>query len=417
MIPYAILAGKLIDKFTGAEAMDIRILDLAPDHFTYRVPFSFDVNSVGKIILFFFQYEQQEYCQVNLSDYEMNMLESGRFYKIYRVDVKNSQESYRQSVGKLSREYMAYMENKLYATDVELMSSMTSYPADQEDLFAMEEKSQIREWLRDADFTSDHNVIQDISCSILIDNNAKISEYLSVPFQEYSRLYWKEFGLKEDLFEKTEGIHIGNSFCIHLLPKEDILYQMLEKAKKEKVKITFLLPPVNQSQYGDIVEYLKKLYRFSVKKCMELTVEVNDYGLLTLLENDWWKNFHLSKGIFLHKHTKESRNHYRKKNSRIDKMQNYDWSDHSLYLPLYQMNTGTFCPVCGMIDQGRRDIMQRVGQCHQECMSSNFRYPAHLKMIGKYNSIFGVNRQLLCERKMTEHICKEYNLSWMVINL
>ena len=64
--------------------------------------------------------------------------------------------------------------------------------------------------------------------------------------ETFAEKYWKKWGLQEHPIAKkpVERVYIGNTFCPHLFPENDILHAMLEKAKIEgnfKLTLTFSL--------------------------------------------------------------------------------------------------------------------------------------------------------------------------------
>ena len=75
---------------------------------------------------------------------------------------------------------------------------------------------------------------------------------------------------------------------------------------------------------------------------------------------------------------------------------------HSLHIPFYQTNTSQFCPLYAMcinLDRGKQRL---VNGCPKYCKEFVFLYPKHLKMVGKYNSLFAFDDTLLKDQKELE---------------
>ncbi len=72
-----------------------------------------------------------------------------------------------------------------------------------------------------------------------------------------------------------------------------------------------------------------------------------------------------------------------------------DSMKHSLHLPYYQTNTSSYCPLYAQIVRGARGRQALVRECPQFCSQYTFLYPSHLKMVGRYNSLFGLNDEIL----------------------
>ena len=80
--------------------------------------------------------------------------------------------------------------------------------------------------------------------------------------------------------------------------------------------------------------------------------------------------------------------------NRIAKVQE-DGMKRSLHLPYYQTNTSSYCPLYAQIVRGARGRQALVRECSQLCSQYTFLYPSHLKMVGRYNSLFGLDDEIL----------------------
>lgn len=424
MVPYDILAGTIEYKTSiGNErnascwnSMDIRILELAPDYFTLRLVKESEKRIFGSITLHFYQYENVGYESLNITDYEMMVrdeedgdslgISTSRFWTEYKISLENSKQlnEFRILSNQLTKEYLTYMENKLTLSDGELAAAMTSYPVDQDDIYAGSVKEQLDEWKMEMQdeveetFSLGKKASECKGFSLLLDNPEKYKDFLE---KNLVNNYIKS--ATNGGFKPFLGVHVGNSFCPHLLPDEKILTEIIDKAKRKNLHITFLIPPVSQSMYEWMITYLKRLHEVVENEDeMILDIEVNDLGMKRLLEQGDWKHFRVREGLLLHKQTKDSRLKYRNK---IDGI-NLDQSDDAVYYPLYQTNTGTFCTLCAKKYSGERGLQKRITECEMPCLKEGFLYPKHFKMIGMYNSIFGMNSNLKYDSRR-----------WVVINL
>lgn len=78
---------------------------------------------------------------------------------------------------------------------------------------------------------------------------------------------------------------------------------------------------------------------------------------------------------------------------------------HSLHLPYYQTNTSAYCPLYAQIVHGARGRQTLVRDCPQLCGQYTFLYPNHLKMVGRYNSLFGLDDRILrAEDALREYV-------------
>ena len=67
----------------------------------------------------------------------------------------------------------------------------------------------------------------------------------------------------------------------------------------------------------------------------------------------------------------------------------------SLHLPYYQTNTSEYCTLYAICANGNRGKQNRVEHCPHYCETYVFLYPDHLRMVGKGNSLFALDLQVL----------------------
>jgi hypothetical protein len=76
---------------------------------------------------------------------------------------------------------------------------------------------------------------------------------------------------------------------------------------------------------------------------------------------------------------------------------------HSLHIPFYQTNTSQYCPLYAMCESQDRGKQKLVTSCPKYCKDYVFAYPKHLKMVGRYNSLFAFDDTLLKNPKELEY--------------
>ena len=62
-----------------------------------------------------------------------------------------------------------------------------------------------------------------------------------------------------------------------------------------------------------------------------------------------------------------------------------------LHLPFYQMNTAGHCTLHAQLAHGQRGFQTPVTSCPQYCAEQCFLYPDTQHMVGRFNSLFGVD--------------------------
>ncbi|MGN0144063.1 MAG: hypothetical protein ACI398_03720, partial [Clostridium sp.] len=77
--------------------------------------------------------------------------------------------------------------------------------------------------------------------------------------------------------------------------------------------------------------------------------------------------------------------------------------NHSLHMPFYVTNTSQYCTLyamCTNLDRGKQKL---VKSCPKYCEEYVFAYPEHLKMVGRYNSLFAFDDTLLKNQEELEY--------------
>lgn len=77
---------------------------------------------------------------------------------------------------------------------------------------------------------------------------------------------------------------------------------------------------------------------------------------------------------------------------------------NSLLIPVLSDHTSQYCPLGAVCETGERGRQKLAKKCPGYCTEYALLYPEHLHMIGRYNSLFGIDMRILKE----EEILKNY---------
>ncbi|MDO4491070.1 MAG: hypothetical protein Q4B85_08395 [Lachnospiraceae bacterium] len=216
------------------------------------------------------------------------------------------------------------------------------------------------------------------------------------------------------------------------------------------LKPVLVLAPVSELQVQETQSYLSSVHGLITQLNLELELVVNDAGIRNWIrfqqqQGDFGR-FCVSTGVLMHKRKRDARMKYlhtsdetmgaaessrcdtrgevrdgrcdaigkaekisndaigKAGNSRCDAM---GITGNTWYLPWYQMNTGTFCPLHGLITRGDRGAYQRVTHCPGYCERACLLYPKHLGMMGRYNSVFGADLRAFSEGEYFRAACRK----------
>ena len=75
---------------------------------------------------------------------------------------------------------------------------------------------------------------------------------------------------------------------------------------------------------------------------------------------------------------------------------------HSLQIPFYVTNTSQYCTLHAMCENLDRGKQKLVKNCKMYCRDYFFAYAKHLNMVGRYNSLFAFDKNILKDFHMLE---------------
>ena len=388
MIPFGLLSGFMDGK-------EIRIIELAEEGFRFRL--SEKAASPESFLVCFYDMEQADYHEIEIRNYTIEednvSSELVEFCMEYTVLVNS--ESYRQEVRKLQGQYSRYIRLKLEDDDEELARALTGYPEKKPvNYYSLEERQNYS-----------------LETAIEIDRPELYREYLQNDIKQLiEQCYeWKRItGNQLDSNKQNDSpdnksnighglnlnrIYIGNQFCHLLFPDEKELFMMLEKAYKESLGITIAFSYIREFMLKPIEELINRLAQWCKEKDTCIEIVINDWAMADIIAkqnaelaikkseaiNEMRQYLIPCLGILLNKRKKDPRFPYKK-------------GDKSLYS---QTNTSQYCPLYAICTTGNRGIQHLVKECPHYCSIYRLSYPKHLNITGRFNSLFGIDKELL----------------------
>lgn len=96
--------------------------------------------------------------------------------------------------------------------------------------------------------------------ALALDRRTWYNLYEQNTIEKFTELYWKENGIGGWEQHKIipDRLYIGNAFCHLLLPGEEQLFALMEKANVENVGITLVFPCMREFQVEEMGKLLKK---------------------------------------------------------------------------------------------------------------------------------------------------------------
>lgn len=445
MLPFGILAGYWGDK-------EVRITAISEYGFQTRLatPATAEQKNAPWELAFYDQ-KTAAYQRILLRDATFLKEKEEDFDVVYTFATE--QDDYRNAVQRLALQYGQYIRWKMEDDDAALAEEMTGYPAEQ-DAFHLESlEEQKKVWFSDIGketFTALQNGFaesgqpgQPVELALELDRPEWYKAYLSMESAAFFDAYFRRNQIPDPPLFHPDRLYIGNAFCPHLAPTEEELFALMDKACRESFAITLTFPFLLEENLTETQARLQHLARWCEQKNKTIEIVVNDWGTAHLAAQ--LPVFSLCLGVLLNKRKKDPRMAYKLGNRTLFeqnsvhaafyreylkeefRMERYEWEScgdtstskflegkNSLRLPFYQTNTSQYCPLYAACTEGSRGAQVPIRECPKFCERQAFLYPEHLRMVGRYNSLFGVDLTVL---KRTGAMLELRGVDRVVVNL
>ena len=417
MIPFGLLAGFADDK-------EIRITKLAENGFQFRTVQK-SIN-VEKFRTCFYDDKNSTYHEISVTEFIVQKEREEKFYTVYSVFTE--QEDFRKEVQGLSLRYSRYIRLKMEEDDGGLAEELTGYPAEKDEIFAESLEQQRKEWFQDVPVDELAKVLCHApELALELDCPELYQAYIKEDISVFMKNYWERNSfLKMNTEVIPDRLYIGNQFCHLLFPEEKCLFELMEKAHQEKCSITLVYTYIREDVLKTTEELLEKVDNWCKEKHISVEIIVNDWALVEMLKK-YPERLIPVMGILLNKRKKDPRMKYKKGDRTLYEENSlnadfyreflgtqcniwrYEWEScgyaqkfpallngkNSLHVPFYQTNTSQYCSLYAVCTERERGKQKLVTNCPHFCEQKVLLYPKHLHMVGRYNSLFGIDVETL----------------------
>lgn len=448
------------------DSKEIRITELGEDGFRFRL--TEECPEPEQFRICFYDMKKAGYRKVEIRKFEMNAVagtleaeercvqeNDGSFFREYSVRVE--QKDYVQEVQRLAGEYSRYIRLKLDGDDGELAKTLTDYPAELDEVHCESLEEQKKLWFGgnsssvrrnpDADQSVEESFLdKGTELALELNGPSLYEEYLCQPLQDFLASYWQKNYLTHSwLAGRTpERFYIGNQFCHNLFPTEEQLFSIMDKMRSEGLEITLAFSYIREFMLPSVGKLLEKVDNWCCIHGMNVEIVINDWAVAEMLHGKITRLCPVF-GTLLNKRKKDPRMKYKSGDTSLFQQNSlnvefyrdflaeefhihrYEWEScgypqefppgkNSLHLPFYQTNTSQYCPLYALCTTGDRGTQQFAEHCPKFCEKYALLYPEHLHMMGRYNSLFGVDKTLLESPEMWKKI-KGIKPDRIVVNL
>ena len=423
---------------------EVTILKMSTESLTIRVLEKIEYIKLLKIS--FYNFKDYKYKEIEIKNFTIKNENKNEFYYTYNIFIDD--KNYVENVKYIFRDYSKYVNLKVFGEENEFSKEMTGYPREKDYEFYEYYNTQKKEWISNLNYKNfNMDVLNSIEMAITLDNDDLYEKYIDNDKESFKEYYFKKNFLENHmLFNKNiERLYIGNEFCHNLFPCLDDLIKMLEKAKEESLNVKLCFTYIRECYIQKTKDIIEEVYDWCKINNFKIEIVINDWGMLKLLKSKE-NYFTLCLGNLLNKRKKDPRYIYKngyEKNKELlslnslnnkkfreflkdNNIERYEYEScnykiaipegkHSLHFPFYMTNSSQYCPLYAMCTTMNRGNQKLVKVCPKYCREYVFLYPKHLKMIGKYNSLFAFDDTLLKDKDVLEYYINN-NINRLVLN-
>ena len=415
---------------------EVRIMKISPERLTIRL--AQEVKEINELKVIFYVFDENRYKEITIEKY--NLINKGKheFYVTYVFSVKD--EIYLQNVRNAFNNYTRYIRLKAYSDDNDFSNEMVGYPSEKDYDFYEDYISQKQEWMANLNYDSfNYRILNSVELVINVDNYELYNKYLNEDIETFMSNYLKDNFIEKHklMYKNISRIYVGNEFCHNLFPSKRMLIDIIKKANNEGLEVTICFTYVRECYIDKIKSIINEIYNWCNENNKKIEIVINDWGMLKVVENKQ-DYLTLCLGVLLNKRKKDPRYIYKNgynenkaligdnslnskifseflKDNNINRFEyescgyklNIAKGNHTLHMPFYVTNTSQYCTLyakCTRMNRGRQKL---VMGCPMYCKDYIFSYPKHLKMVGKYNSLFSFDDTLLHDSKKLEQYINE----------
>ena len=415
---------------------EVRIMKISPERLTIRL--AQEIKEINELKVIFHIFDENRYEEITIEKYNLINKEKHEFYITYVFSIKD--EAYLQNVRNTFNNYTRYIRLKSYSDDNYFSNEMVGYPSEKDYDFYEDYISQKQEWMANLNYDSfNYRILNSVELAINVDNYELYNKYLNEDIETFMSNYLKDNFIEKHklMYKNISRIYVGNEFCHNLFPSKRMLIDIIKKANNEGLEVTICFTYVRECYIDKIKSIINEIYNWCNENNKKIEIVINDWGMLKVVENKQ-DYLTLCLGVLLNKRKKDPRYIYKNgynenkaligdnslnskifseflKDNNINRFEyescgyklNIAKGNHTLHMPFYVTNTSQYCTLyakCTRMNRGRQKL---VMGCPMYCKDYIFSYPKHLKMVGKYNSLFSFDDTLLHDSKKLEQYINE----------
>lgn len=412
----------LKENIYNNKRIDSSIVNISPFSIDLRIDedyMDFVSNDNISLVVSFFNFEKSSYDDVYIESILNKEIIKKDFYIICKMDIDNN--DYMNNVRRITIDYSKYIKIKNFGDDFEFSKEMVNYPSYLEYDYYDSFEEQKLDWINDVTYCNwNDDIVSDIEIAVSLNNDYLYDLFLHRSFSDFLKYYYEKNNFcNHELAKRSVGrVYVGSEVCHNLFPDKKKLFNIMDKCNKEGIDITICFTYLIDSKIDDMRDLSSEIYDWCLRNKKKIEVVINDYGMIEMFKEKY-DYIDMCFGTLLNKRRKDPRINYKQgihkykdimklngingksmndflSNLKINRYEydgcGYDFQvsnmKNSLHIPFYVTNVSQYCPLYAMCTNCDRGHQKLVYRCPKYCSNYVFSYPKHLKMVGRYNSLF-----------------------------
>lgn len=394
--------------------IDAHILGISPGSVDLRSAEALPADAPLQFL--FYQSETGSYLSYTLTQYETGKAqrENGAVLSRFCFDDPACAAHIRRALNAYAR----YVEIRASESASAYGCETTGYPIEMDEVFPASLSEARRAWFNRL---PPLHPGEDCTLAVCLNCRELWELYLTVPASMFWDAYAQARLIPRHILPERgpDRLYIGNPYCRLVFPDAQSLDALLTKAEREKLCVTLVTAELRAGEEAKADRLLALAAEY------HLEVEINDWGMLHRARA-FRDEIPLLLGTRLNRRRKDPRMQWKagfagqedllSRNALNDAayraflgklgIRRFEYESCglptqlpeapcSLQLPFYQTNTSLWCPIHALCTRGDRGMQRPVQSCPHWCENNLMLYPAHLRMLGRWNSLLALDPEPL----------------------
>ena len=390
MIPTGLMNGRL--TFADGESLTVSFIEMSPTMISFRLPLDYRGRTEAVILLSVDWYDRDTdtVCTVELpaDSRKIAAIDEDELCLCVRLTIDDA--AYAAAARQVSQDYLTYIRRRLTLDDIDLAAAYGAFDSGPAVWPASRREALLQLAQKAGGRPKGFERLGTVPYGVMLISDEDRVVFLREKEAAFRAYYWQSRSLPDHPLASCPitAVVFGSGFCPHREGTAADWQTLTGRASELGLRAYLAIAPVGEGLRSEEETKLSALAGTAAAG-RDLTILTGDWGMTGWLEASGILS--TTPGILQNKRIKDPR-----RGGCLDTCLLPDGT-YLTFGPLYQTNTGTFCPLAAAVGTGDRGRSWRRHSCEAPCRRGAFLYPVSLSLIGLGNSLFGYDRTILSE--------------------